>query len=59
MSKYVSVSVIQAAKCFFLAVYSGWSFLKLHMTQRSGNCPANRLNSRSLEVVRIKIVTIL
>ncbi len=43
---------------FFLAVYSVWIFLKLHMTPRSGNRPANRLDSRSLEVVQIKIITI-
>ena len=59
MSEYVSVSVADSSsQVFFLAVYSGSSFLKLHMTQRSTNCPANRLNSRSLEVVQITIVTI-
>lgn len=59
MSEYVSVSVADSSsQVFFLAVYSGSSFLKLHMTQRSTNCPANRFNSRSFEVVQIKIVTI-
>ena len=43
---------------FFLAVYSGWIFLKLHMTPRSGNRPANGLDSRSLEVVQTKIIAI-